>query len=70
MGSQYRTGIYYIDESDISIMKKSIEEQKKKYDKPIVTEIEPLKVIYNEEEYHQKYLKKNPDGYCHIDLNS
>ncbi len=29
MGNQYRTGIYYIDESDISIINKSIEEQKK-----------------------------------------
>ncbi len=46
---------------------KTFEEQKKNYDKPIVTEIEALKVFLWAEEYHQKYLKKNPGGYCHID---
>ena len=29
--------------------------------------IEPLKCYYGAEEYHQKYLDKNPNGYCHID---
>lgn len=70
IGSQYRTGIYYIDESDLPTIMKTFEEQKLKYDKPIVTEVEPLKVFYKAEEYHQKYLKKNPNGYCHIDLNA
>lgn len=68
IGQQYRTGIYYIDESDLEIINKTLEEQKTKYTKPIVTEIEPLKVFYKAEEYHQDYLKKNPGGYCHIDL--
>lgn len=70
IGSQYRTGIYYIDESDLPTIMKTFEEQKIKYDKPIVTEVEPLRVFYEAEEYHQKYLKKNPGGYCHIDLNA
>ena len=70
IGSQYRTGIYYIDESDLPTIMKTFEEQKIKYDKPIVTEVEPLRVFYEAEEYHQKYLKKNPNGYCHIDLNA
>ena len=70
IGSQYRTGIYYIDESDLPTIMKTFEEQQIKYDKPIVTEVEPLKVFYKAEEYHQKYLKKNPSGYCHIDLNA
>jgi len=70
IGSQYRTGIYYMEEEDLPIIMKTFEEQKKKYDKPIVTEVEPLKVFYEAEEYHQKYLKKNPNGYCHIDLNA
>jgi len=69
IGSQYRTGIYYIDEDDLPTIMKTFEEQKKKYDKPIVTEVELLKAFYDAEEYHQKYLKKNPGGYCHIDLN-
>lgn len=68
IGFQYRTGIYYIDESDLDIILKTKEEQQKLYDAPIVTEIEPLKCFYPAEEYHQRYLEKNPNGYCHIDL--
>lgn len=69
IGNQYRTGIYYLDEIDLATINKSLEEQKPKYDKPIVTEIKPLKTFYEAEEYHQNYLKKNPGGYCHINLN-
>jgi len=65
-GSQYRTGIYYIDEKDLPVITKTYEEIQKLYRKPIVTEIMPLKVFYDAEEYHQHYLKKNPGGYCHI----
>ena len=66
IGSQYRTGIYYVDDSDVSIIKKSLEELQTKYDKPIAIELLPLRNYYLAEEYHQKYLDKNPDGYCHI----
>ena len=69
IGNQYRTGIYYVDEEDLEVINKTLEEQKKKYTKPIVTEIMPLKCFYRAEEYHQDYLKKNPGGYCHIDLS-
>lgn len=69
IGHQYRTGIYYIDEEDLPIILKTLEEEREKYDKPIVTEIEPLKCFYDAEEYHQDYLKKNPGGYCHINLD-
>ncbi|MCC5911084.1 MAG: peptide-methionine (S)-S-oxide reductase MsrA [Clostridiaceae bacterium] len=69
-GPQYRTGIYYMEDEDLDIILKTKEEEQKKYEEPIVTEIEPLKCFYEAEEYHQKYLQKNPRGYCHIDLNS
>ncbi len=69
IGNQYRTGIYYVDEEDLYLINKTLEEQKTKYTKPIVTEILPLKSFYKAEEYHQDYLKKNPGGYCHIDLS-
>jgi methionine-S-sulfoxide reductase len=65
-GNQYRTGIYYVDENDLRIIKKSIEELQEKYDKLITIEVLPLKNYYLAEEYHQKYLDKNPNGYCHI----
>lgn len=69
IGHQYRTGIFYIDKNDLSEILKSRDELQKKYDKPIVTEIKPLQCFYDAEEYHQKYLKKNPGGYCHIKLD-
>lgn len=68
VGSQYRSGIYYFEEEDISDIKESIEELQKKHEKKIVTEVKPLKNYFKAEEYHQDYLKKNPNGYCHINL--
>lgn len=68
VGSQYRTVIYYFDEIDLPIILKSRDNQQKEYDKKIVTQVEPLINYYRAEEYHQKYLKKNPNGYCHIKL--
>ena len=68
IGSQYRTGIYYVDKEDLKVINESVEKEKLKYNKSIVTEIVPLKNFYAAEDYHQKYLEKNPNGYCHIDL--
>ncbi len=68
VGRQYRTGIYYYDEEDIFLILKTLDEQKKKYSKPIVTEVQPVINFCEAEEYHQRYLKKNPGGYCHIKL--
>ncbi|MCF0116333.1 MAG: peptide-methionine (S)-S-oxide reductase, partial [Erysipelotrichaceae bacterium] len=65
-GTSYRTGIYWVDDPDESVVLTALEEESKKYDKPLVVEHEVLKCYYPAEEYHQKYLVKNPDGYCHI----
>jgi peptide-methionine (S)-S-oxide reductase len=70
IGTQYRTGIYYMDEADIPAITAFIDSKRENYKKPIVTEVLPLKNFYDAEEYHQDYLKKNPRGYCHIDLNT
>ena len=69
VGTQYRTGIYYVNEEDKAVIDKSIQELQKKYNKPIAIEVLPLKNYYLAEEYHQKYLDKNPNGYCHIGRN-
>jgi peptide-methionine (S)-S-oxide reductase len=69
IGHQYRTGIFYIDQEDLPVILKSKYMEQNKYEKSIVTEIEPLLCFYDAEEYHQKYLKKNPGGYCHINLD-
>lgn len=68
-GTQYRTGIYYVDETDLEVIQRSIAELQKEYDKPIAIEVEPLRNFTRAEEYHQKYLDKNPNGYCHIPKN-
>lgn len=69
IGNQYRTGVYYINEKDKNIIAKYMDEVQKNYKEKIVTELLPLSSFYLAEEYHQKYLKKNPNGYCHIDLS-
>jgi peptide-methionine (S)-S-oxide reductase len=68
-GTQYRSGIFYIDESDVNVIESFLEEKRPLYNKPIVVEVMPLMSFYSAEEYHQDYLKKNPHGYCHIDLS-
>jgi peptide-methionine (S)-S-oxide reductase len=62
-------GIYYTDPKDFDNIKRSKDREQEKYKNKIVTEIEPLKCFYDAEEYHQRYLKKNPGGYCHIPLD-
>lgn len=68
-GSQYRTGIYYVDDSDKEVIDKVMNFQAKKYSEKIVVENMKLKNFTVAEDYHQDYLRKNPNGYCHIDLS-
>ena len=68
-GSQYRTGIYYVNEDQVDIIKDVIAKEQEDHEKQIVVEVEPIDNYYLAEEYHQNYLKKNPNGYCHIDLS-
>lgn len=70
IGTQYRTGIYYMEKEDLEEINKSVKEISLRYPEEIVTEIEELKNFYPAEEYHQRYLQKNPRGYCHINLNA
>lgn len=65
-GTSYRTGIYTVDEDTLAFAKDYVSKRQKDYDLPIVVEVEPLKVFYDAEEYHQFYLVNNPNGYCHI----
>lgn len=70
VGSQYRSAIFYTNPRQEAAAKSSREKlaQSGRYSRKIVTEILPAKEFYPAEEYHQDYLKKNPHGYCHIDL--
>jgi len=65
IGSQYQAGIYYVDEKDLDDIKPIYTNERMKYDRFFV-ELEPLKNFYTAEEYHQDYLDKHPNGYCHI----
>lgn len=69
IGNQYRTGIYYVNEKDLPAIERVMKEEQKKYKLPIVTELLALTSYFEAEEYHQSYLKKNPGGYCHIDMS-
>jgi len=69
IGSQYRTGIYTNSASDLKVAQQFLLDQQQNYTKPIVVEVEQLKKFYDAEDYHQEYLVKNPEGYCHVDFS-
>lgn len=68
-GTQYRTGIYYTDASDLPVIEEVYSEEQKLYKVPFAVEKLPLHNFYKAEEYHQDYLDKNPEGYCHLPLS-
>jgi len=70
VGRQYRTGMYFLNDEDKAILASVMADVQKMYDKPLAVELMPLENYYLAEEYHQDYLKKNPDGYCHISFDS
>ena len=65
-GIQYRTGIYYTDEEQLSEARQVYAAEEEKAGASLAVELEPLQNFFTAEEYHQKYLVKNPGGYCHI----
>lgn len=67
-GRQYRTGVYYTDEADREVIAQVFSEEEKQLGRKIAVELEPLRHYILAEDYHQDYLKKNPGGYCHIDV--
>lgn len=71
-GSQYLTAIFYHNEmqKELAIKSKNLLESSKKFDKPIATQILPLKKFYKAEDYHQDYYKKNPINYKYYKLHS
>ena len=70
VGTQYRTGIYWQEESQKNIVIDFLKEKQKLTSKRIVVEAHAISNFYPAEPYHQKYLERNPQGYCHVDLNS
>lgn len=69
VGVQYRTGIYWVDDADRAVAEYRLAQLQKTLAEPVVVEVKPLDGFYLAEEYHQDYLAKNPNGYCHADLS-
>lgn len=65
-GIQYRTGIYYADEKDKPVIETSLKRLQQHFRQPLAIEVQPLRQFSRAEKYHQRYLDKNPGGYCHI----
>ena len=69
-GTRYRSGVFYTDPADRPVIERVFQEVSDKLGVPLVTELEPLRNFYPAEEYHQNYLDKHPDGYCHLPLKT
>lgn len=65
-GIQYRTGVYFSSDNEEKEIKDYFLNHLSQNYK---IEVLPLKKFFKAEEYHQKYLDKNPGGYCHINMN-
>lgn len=68
-GTQYRTGIYFTLPEQEKVALEAMAVVASKFDQPLVVEVESLNNYDSAEDYHQEYLVKNPDGYCHINLH-
>ncbi|MER2163079.1 MAG: bifunctional peptide-methionine (S)-S-oxide reductase MsrA/peptide-methionine (R)-S-oxide reductase MsrB, partial [Psychrobacter alimentarius] len=68
-GVQYRSGVYYTDKEDKAVIDAALKRVQSQYKQKVVVENEALDNFYLAEAYHQDYLAKNPNGYCHVDLS-
>ena len=68
IGSQYRTGIYWVSAADEPVVKEALAALQEKLPMPVAIEARPLENFFEAEEPHQDYLVKHPRGYCHVDL--
>lgn len=65
VGTQYRSAMFFQDESEKAEFERAIEKAKQTWGDAIVTSLEPLGEFWSAEEYHQDFFAKNPgQGYC------
>lgn len=69
IGTQYRTGIYYTDDNDRTIIEATIAILASSIDGPLAVEVQALENFTIAEDEHQLYLNVNPGGYCHVDFS-
>lgn len=70
VGVQYRTGIYNYTPEQKPFIDSYLVVRQKEYKRPLRLDLKTGLAFYKAEEYHQDYLSKNKNGYCHIDLSS
>ena len=71
VGAQYQAGIYWCADDEgtreqVLSLAGAERAQVEAAGRAFVVELKPLENFFDAEEYHQKYLVKNPNGYCHI----
>lgn len=66
IGIQYRTGIYYENDEQLAVIRKAMAALEEQLGRKTAIEVAPLSCFFPAEEYHQDYLIKNPNGYCHL----
>ena len=70
VGTQYRSVMYYRDETEEAEFRAAFERNQPLFSDPIVTEVSRLGVIYEAEHYHQDFYAQRPEvGYCQVIIN-
>lgn len=69
IGSQYLSGVFVSAEEEFKLVEEYIASLQQQSEQQITTKVEYLQCFYDAEEYHQEYLVKNPQGYCHVDFS-
>jgi peptide-methionine (S)-S-oxide reductase len=65
VGTQYRSGIYYVDEAQLAVARQVLAEAQRAHGGRVLTELQPLAGYVPAEAYHQRYFERNPQaGYC------
>ena len=70
VGTRYRTGMYWTDEEDRAVINRVYDDIQSHHDTALAVEKCQLDCFYPGEDYHQDYLVKNPEGYCHLSLST
>ena len=69
VGSQYRTGVYYTDENDLSIIEQVFQEMTEQYGQSLMVELLPSNTLFLLRIIIKIISRKIPNGYCHINVN-
>jgi peptide-methionine (S)-S-oxide reductase len=66
VGNQYRSVIFFHSPEQERVAREVLQRAQPRFNKPIVTQVEPAQTFYKAEDYHQQYLAKRGLKHCHI----